>query len=179
MSETVESAPERVTFDDLHLAAILSLPPHVLADFLPHHAQPAHQGMERGLTVPLEALLGAEGLPERFDRLDDEARDKIAKGIGSKLTRLDRTRTFVAEGLKPATDRTEAVYLLGSAYIDFQDLIEVVGEANHWPTRGIKDVKGIMAAELVSPHSEPAWTWWINLTAGHEQRKLNALQSCE
>lgn len=166
-------APERATFDEVNLASILPLPSGVLADYVPHDAEPLHRGMRRGaLETPLDVLLESEGAPPHVENLSTEQLGKWWIGLDAKIERLDLVKLYVS-GLKPATERTKAIYLLSTTYIDLQDLVGIVGRANKWETQDIKDAVWVMSAELITGEKDKAWGSWIDLLIAYEKRKID------
>lgn len=166
-------APERATFDEVNLVSILPLPRGVLADYVPHDVEPIHRGMRRGaLETPLDVLLESEGFPPHVESLSKEQLGKWWIGLDSKVERLDLVKVYIS-GLKPATERTKAIYLLSTTFIDLQDFVGIVGRANEWAPQEVKDAVRAMSAELITGEKEKAWESWIDLLIAYEQRKID------
>jgi hypothetical protein len=173
MTEVSHATPERVTFEEVNLAEILALPSGVLTDFVPHESDPVRAGMQRGaLEVPLDALLQSEGAPSDVAHLSKDRLGRWWSGINHKVERLDMVKTYIS-GLQPGTEWTKAMFLLGTTYIDLQDLVRIVGDANRWEPEEVTDTVRVMSAELITGDKAKAWGWWVDLLTSYEKRKLD------
>lgn len=166
----VQAEAERLSFGDIKLQTILPLPSGIFAEYLPHHADPIRRAVSRGaLNTSLDLLMEAENLKIPLGK-----REKWEAGVESKLSRIEQVKACVKNGLPADITHAEVLFLLGSTYIDLQNLVKTVGIANKWEDEEIRQSADIMAAELTSGDKAKAWVWWIDLLGQYEQRKLTS-----